>query len=85
MPNGEIVTTTYGWWEADQQPYIVSSRFRLSEIDAEYNGIPYCGQPGTIYLKGDINRDCFVNVTDLLILMEDWLKSTFTGVTFNHE
>ena len=34
LPDGTFVTTTYGHWEAGEQPYIVSVRFTLDEIDA---------------------------------------------------
>ena len=33
LPDGTIVTTTYGHWEKDQSPYIVSVRLRLEELD----------------------------------------------------
>jgi len=33
LRDGTIVTTTYGHWEEGQQPYIVSVRLRLSELD----------------------------------------------------
>lgn len=33
LPDGTIVTTTYGHWTPEQQPYIVSIRLRLSELD----------------------------------------------------
>ena len=33
LRDGTIVTTTYGHWEQGQQPYIVSVRLRLSELD----------------------------------------------------
>lgn len=33
MPNGEFISTTYGHWTEGQQPYVVSVRFRLSELD----------------------------------------------------
>ncbi len=33
LPDGTIVTTTYGHWEPDQEPYIVSVRLRLDELD----------------------------------------------------
>ncbi len=35
LPDGTIVTTTYGHWTADEQPYIVSVRLRLEELDAK--------------------------------------------------
>jgi hypothetical protein len=35
LPDGTFVTTTYGHWDKGQSPYILSVRFRLSEIDAK--------------------------------------------------
>jgi hypothetical protein len=34
LPDGTFVTTTYGHWEKGKQPYIVSVRFTLAELDA---------------------------------------------------
>lgn len=33
LPDGTIVTTTYGHWTAGEEPYIMSVRLKLSEID----------------------------------------------------
>jgi len=33
LPDGTFVVTTYGHWEKDRQPYIVSVRFTLKELD----------------------------------------------------
>lgn len=33
LPDGTIVTTTYGHWSAGQAPYIMSVRLKLSELD----------------------------------------------------
>lgn len=33
LPDGTFVCTTYGHWEAGTPPYIVSVRFKLSELD----------------------------------------------------
>ncbi len=33
LPDGTIVTTTYGHWAKGQEPYIVSVRFTLEELD----------------------------------------------------
>jgi len=33
LPDGTFVTTTYGHWTAGEQPYIVSVRFRIDELD----------------------------------------------------
>jgi len=35
LPDGTIVTTTYGHWTAGEPPYIVSVRLRLEELDAK--------------------------------------------------
>jgi len=34
LPDGTFVTTTYGHWDEGEAPYILSSRFQLSELDA---------------------------------------------------
>ena len=33
LPDGTFVTTTYGHWEEEQEPYIISIRFMLEEMD----------------------------------------------------
>ncbi len=35
LPDGTIVATTYGHWTEGEAPYIVSVRFKLSELDAK--------------------------------------------------
>ncbi len=35
LPDGTFVATTYGHWAAGEAPYIVSVRFKLSELDAK--------------------------------------------------
>lgn len=35
LPDGTLVTTTYGHWAAGEQPYIVSVRLKLQELDAK--------------------------------------------------
>ncbi|MFM2094288.1 MAG: hypothetical protein RIS70_1412 [Planctomycetota bacterium] len=35
LPDGTIVTTTYGHWTSGEQPYIVSVRFTLAELEEE--------------------------------------------------
>jgi hypothetical protein len=34
LPDGTFVTTTYGHWIEGEEPYIVSVRFRMEELDA---------------------------------------------------
>lgn len=36
LPDSTIVTTTYGHWISGEQPYIVSTRFKLAEIDKQF-------------------------------------------------
>jgi hypothetical protein len=38
LPDGTFVTTTYGHWDEGEQPYIVSVRFRMEELDARVQG-----------------------------------------------
>ena len=33
LPDGTFVATTYGHWQRGEEPYIVSVRFRLEELD----------------------------------------------------
>ena len=35
LPDGTFVTTTYGHWTTNQQPYIASVRLKLAELDAK--------------------------------------------------
>lgn len=35
LPDGTFVTTTYGHWTEGESPYILSVRFKLSELDAK--------------------------------------------------
>ena len=35
LPDGTFVTTTYGHWTEGEEPYIVSVRFKLSELDGK--------------------------------------------------
>ena len=44
LPDGTIVTTTYGHWTAGEEPYIVSVRLRLEELDARLAGDTSAGR-----------------------------------------
>lgn len=35
LPDGTFVVTTYGHWDDGQPPYILSTRFKLSELDSK--------------------------------------------------
>ena len=43
LPDGTIVTTTYGHWTQGELPYIVSVRLKLEELDAKARS---SGRPG---------------------------------------
>jgi hypothetical protein len=38
LPDGTLVTTTYGHWEEGESPYIVSVRLKLEELDQKAKG-----------------------------------------------
>lgn len=38
LPDGTFIATTYGHWVEGEQPFIVSVRFKLEEIDAKAGG-----------------------------------------------
>lgn len=40
LPDGTVVTTTYGHWTPGESPYIVSVRLKLEEIDAMAGAAP---------------------------------------------
>jgi hypothetical protein len=35
LPDGTFVCTTYGHWTDGEEPYIMSVRFKLDEVDAK--------------------------------------------------
>jgi hypothetical protein len=41
LPDGTFVVTTYGHWEKDKEPYIVSIRFKMEELDKKFNNYFY--------------------------------------------
>jgi hypothetical protein len=41
-----------------------------------YHAPDECGDPGTDYLQGDINKDCYVDFKDMALLVQGWLGCT---------
>ena len=41
LPDGTFVVTTYGHWAAAEEPYIVSVRFKIEELDARAKSASY--------------------------------------------
>jgi len=37
LPDGTFVATTYGHWEKDKDPYILSVRFNMNELDKKFS------------------------------------------------
>jgi hypothetical protein len=57
-------------------------------IGTTYNSVTgsgelLCGQAGTVYLLGDLNKDCYVNILDFSVFAADWLKCTDPADTDN--
>ncbi len=46
----------------------------LSEIRFTRLSDPVCGDPGTVYLAGDLNKNCYIDLEDLVLLLSNWLK-----------
>lgn len=40
LPDGTFVTTTYGHWTKGEEPFVVSVRFTLKELDARARALP---------------------------------------------
>ncbi|MBW6501300.1 MAG: hypothetical protein K0B05_07905 [Bacteroidales bacterium] len=38
-PDGTFDVTTYGHWERDKQPYILSVRFKIEELDSKFKAV----------------------------------------------
>ncbi len=36
LPDGTFVVTTYGHWEKDEEPYILSIRFKMDDLDGRF-------------------------------------------------
>jgi hypothetical protein len=44
-----------------------------------------CGEPGTAYLQGDINKNCYVNFLDFAALGTEWFECTDPNMPLNCE
>jgi hypothetical protein len=47
LPDGTFVTTTYGYWEEGAQPYIVSVRVTMAELDRLAAAATRSGRPAS--------------------------------------
>jgi hypothetical protein len=53
LPDGTFVTTTYGHWTAGEEPYIVSVRLKLEELDGKAKKpMDHSKKPGTPAVEG---------------------------------
>ena len=56
LPDGTLVSTTYGSWDAGESPYILSYRFTIDQLDALAKRINTTGQPAVRnYFRGKMN------------------------------
>ncbi len=73
-------------------PHAGVIRHEVSSEDSAFEGVyvpavhvsiidneRYCGDSKTIYLDGDLNRDCRIDLSDFSVLVLDWLKCTDPG------
>ncbi len=50
--------------------------------DTTFDVIPeptFCGDTGTVYLQGDINDNCYIDLVDFSIMSSEWLVNPCTG------
>lgn len=63
-----IIAGPQATWSIDE--------LRIGTTYGSVVGASLCGQPGTVYLKADLNRDCYVDMNDLVLFVQDWLGCT---------
>ena len=63
-----IIAGPQATWSIDE--------LRIGTTYRSVAGGSLCGRPGTVYLKGDINQDCYVDLNDLVLFVQDWLGCT---------
>ncbi len=56
LPDGTFVTTTYGHWTQGEEPYIMSVRFTLDEIDARAAQLP---EQKPVFVAGEHGYDTY--------------------------
>ena len=56
LPDGTFVTTTYGHWVQGEEPYIISVRFALDEIDAKAARLP---RQSRLFVGGEDGYDTY--------------------------
>ncbi|MCH7559404.1 MAG: exo-alpha-sialidase [Planctomycetes bacterium] len=78
LPDGTFVTTTYGHWIEGEQPFIISVRFKLEEIDARGRSGQQVGNPESItegrttYFSLRAGKE--IRVFGVICAMRKWLK-----------
>ena len=77
------VVMGYGeWWTDGFALYGVTTGtdfdldyLRWTDEGALYT-LPVCGDLGTEYKSSDFNKDCYVNLEDLIYIVDEWLECT---------
>ena len=67
----DLNRTTNGW-TVSYKP-TGTATINLVNNTFTVNALPFCGQPGTVFLSGDFDKDCYVNFSDLETLASYWL------------
>ena len=68
VPNDAVTTVRIydsGSWDA-----------RVDYIQFEIGTLEVCGDPGTVYLPEDFSRNCYVDLADIVMFGQAWLRCT---------
>ena len=51
-------------------------QFSVDDLNYIEGGINECGDPGTVYMKADVDKNCYVNIADFALIAANWLQCT---------
>ena len=76
----ESIAIGGAWWDSERVAALKYWHWMVSETDPFISsGIklsPYCGEFGTAYKVGDVDKDCYVNTIDIAEIASQWLNCT---------
>ena len=69
-----------GGWVAITEVYgIAGNSCRWDNFEYQLYNAPgpfFCNESGTVYMEGDLNEDCYVDLVDVNIAVEQWLNTS---------